>query len=150
GVAYGIYRGVQWIRRHLRTREGVVQQRALLRGVILPAILSTITTVGNFIQDIANRITGALGRVMEGINQLTGAVASTPLLRMAAPVVNFIADGFRGLLGWANEGVQGVANWLKNGLAGLGRFAIKLVDFLEGVGEVIRDMLRLTYFLAGR
>jgi phage-related protein len=149
-AAAGILRGIQWVRQHLRNRGSVVQQRSILRGVILPAILGAISRVSGIVHGIASAITGALTRVVNALTEMAATVASIPILSLASGLVNFLVDAFRGLLQWAIEGVQGLANWLDGGLQRLGGFANQLVDFLERVGTAIGNVMRLGYALGGR
>lgn len=150
GAAAGVMRGVQWIRQHLRTRGGVVRQQSFLRGTILPAILGAVNGVGVAARGAADRISGALHRVMDGIGEMAGAVNSVPILGFAGGLVGFVADAFRGLAGWADEGVRGLAEWVQGGLERLGAFARMMVNFLEEAGRAAADVRRLAHFLAGR
>jgi phage-related protein len=142
-AAAGILRGIQWIRQNMRSRSAVVQQQSFLRGTILPAILGAIDRVSGIVHGIANTITGALGRVVTGLTNLSNAVASVPILSFASGLINWIAGGFRGLLEWAIEGVQGMANWLQRGLQGVGRVARLLIDALEEIARVVGNFFRI-------
>jgi hypothetical protein len=142
-AAAGILRGVQWLRQNFRKRGAVVQQRNFLRGVILPAILGAIGKVSDLVRNAASAITGALNKVMGAVNELAATVGGIPLLGFISGLIGFLADGFRGLVEWANEGVQGLATRIQNGLQILGRLATRLVDFLEEIGRATKDLFRL-------
>ncbi|HEY0072241.1 MAG TPA: DUF4157 domain-containing protein, partial [Chloroflexia bacterium] len=149
-AAAGIMRGIQWLRQNMRTRGSVVQGRGILRGVILPAILGAIDSVSGVVRSIADAITGALTRVVNSLGEMAATVSSIPILSFAGGLVNFLADAFRGLLGWAVEGVQGLASWLQGGLQRLGGFARMVVDFLERVGAAVANLMRIGQALGGR
>src|SRR5262249_31480618 len=145
-----VLRGIQWIRQNMRRRGAVVEQRNVLRGVILPAVLGAIDRVSGVVNRIAGAITGALGRVVGVVDEMTATVAGIPLLSFASGLLGFLASAFRGFLQWAIEGVQGTATWLQSGLQRLGGFARTLVDFLERVGAAVSNVMRLGYALGGR
>ena len=142
-AAAGILRGIQWIRQHMRSRNAAVQQQSFLRGTILPAILGAIDRVSGIVNSIAGRITGALRRAVNGINDLASAVSGIPILSFASGLINWLANGFRGLLEWATQGVQGVADWMQSGLQRVGGFARRFIDFLEEIQRLLRNFFRL-------
>jgi phage-related protein len=143
GAAAGILRGVQWIRQNMRNRESVVQQRVTLRGVILPAIMNTITNVATMVRNFANSITNTLMRAANFFDEMVATVGSISLLSFATGLLQTVGDGFHGLLDWANEGVHGLAEWVQSGLDRLGGLATRLVNFLERVGAVVQDAMKI-------
>ena len=146
----GLLRGVQWIRQNMRTRGSVVQQRSVLRGVILPAILGAIARASGIVRGFAETITGALARLAGVLGDMASTVSSIPVLSFASGLVQFVVNAFRGLLDWAIEGVHGLATWLDSGLQRLGGLARTLIDFLERVGAAAANVMRLGYALGGR
>lgn len=139
----GILRGVQWIRQHLGSRDGVVRQQSFLRGTLLPGILNTLATASGVVRTIAGRISGIIARIGGIVDQISAAVSSISILSFASGLVEMIAGGIKGLLAWADEGLGTLATWIQSGLERLGGFAQRLVAALEEFSRVTRDYFRI-------
>lgn len=145
----GLIVGVRWIRQHMTRPNGVVEQRGVLHGTIIPAIMGAVNRVSAFLTEKAQFITTKLGEVMSGLGQAISAVAGT-ILRFVTPILQWIADRFRELVNWAQEKLMGLVNWVRTGFERLRIFLQPVLDVLGQIASVIGNIITLPFLLAGR
>jgi len=145
----GIIRGVRWIRQHFGSGNGVVDQRSFLERTIIPGIMGTVNTVTSAVTRAATAISGKLNEVVTGMGNMVSSVAGS-ILRFAVGIIQWIADQIRALASWANEKLVGLADWVRNGLERLRVFLQPLLDVLGRIAEVVGNIMRLPFLLAGR
>ena len=145
----GLIMGIRWIRQHLNTPDGVVKNRGVLQGVIIPGIMNAVKGLTGKLSSIAASIIEKLNKVMGGLGDLVGAVGGS-ILRFAVSAVKWIADQFQGLVQWGSEKLHGLVDWISNGLHRLHVFLQPILDVLAKVGEVIVDILKLPGLIIGK
>src|SRR5262249_3849003 len=57
GAIAGLVAGIRWIKQNLRDKQQVIQQRGLLKGVIIPALMSAVKSVSSSLQKSAAFVT---------------------------------------------------------------------------------------------
>lgn len=144
----GLAWAIRWIRENLSTREGVVEQKDVLRNVVIPSILSSIESVSAFLTDkagmIAEKMTQLVGALNDGVKSVSASVLS-----FAAGLLEWLVEKFGELAAWAIEKLFGAVDMINSALESFGSYLIPLLNFLEEVAGVIRDIMRLPFMLAG-
>jgi len=145
----GLAAGIRWIRQYLRSREGIVRQRGVLEGAIIPGILGAVNRVSAFLMDKARFIAGKLRDVVGGLNRALGAVAGT-VLNFAVSILRWIVDRFQELVDWAVQGLVGLASGAAAALERLRIYLQPILNVLREIAGVVGNLMRLPMLLAGR
>ena len=117
----GLIKAVGWVRQHLSTQNGVVNNRGVLQNVIIPQVMGGIRNFTAKLQGIASSILGKIVSVSGGLGQVIGAVSSS-IISFAVGAVQWIADQFKNLAEWASEKLMALVDSLSSGLEHLVHF----------------------------
>lgn len=145
----GLIIGIGWIRRHLRTPSGVVNQRDFLRQVIVPGILSAIGRVSTFLTEKARLVADRLTQIVSGLNQAVGAIAGS-ILDFAVRIFEWLLERFQSLVAWALQGLLRLADWVTDAFDRLRAFLQRVHDVLVEILRVAANIMELPTLLAGR
>jgi hypothetical protein len=147
GVA-GLILGIRWIRQHLNSPNGVVDQQSFVRHTILPAIMGAVDSVTSALRKAAAFVTDKLNAVVGSLGEAIGAAAAS-IFRFIVGALQWIVDQFNGLVHWATEKLMGLVDWIKSGLDRLHTFLQPLLNFLAKIGEVVLDIMQLPALVLG-
>jgi hypothetical protein len=148
-AAAGVIMAVRWIRAHLRTPNGVVEQRGFLQGVLIPRLMGAVDSVTGALTRGAAWVSEKLSSLVGGLGEMAGSLAGS-ILRFAAGAVRWIADQFRALANWATEKVQGLAGLVRTGLERLRTFFQPVLEVLQRVAAVLGNLLNIGSLVLGR
>lgn len=144
-----VMRGVRWIKQYMRDREAVIQQRGVLRGVILPGIINGVQSVVGSLRRGAAAITATLAGVVGRINEAAGAIAGS-ILSFLARLLEWLAQLFGSFVEWAATKVVGFVEWVAGALNRLLAFLQPVFDFIGQLIDVIGNLLQIPMMVAGR
>jgi len=144
-----VIEGISLIRQHMFKREGVVEQRGILEGVIIPGFTNALKSVRESIKHVAGFISGKLNEVLTGLGDAVGAVAGS-VFQFLSGILEFLVEKFQSLAQWSTEKLNGLAEWIHTGFEGLVHFLQPVKEFLHKVGAVIGDIFQIQAVVLGK
>ena len=145
----GVIEAVRWIRRTFSTPGGVVSMRDMLQKVILPKMISSLTAVATFLAEKASFIVNKLLAVKQHLDEAAAAVGDSIVSFLAGPI-RFVGGLFASLVAWANEKLNDFVNWVTQTATRFAGFLGTILDALEEIAHVVRDIMRIVGLLMGR
>jgi len=145
----GVIEGVRAIKRYFGTRTGVVSARQILQTVVLPKLISVIRGFAGLLAGTARGMVGALRRARDVVRNAAGAAAQT-IFSFLAGMLDWVADRLDDFVKWGEQAVLEFVSWIERVVAGLGAFLNRILDFLEHVAQVVKDIFKITYLLMSK
>lgn len=144
----GLLLGIRWIRQHLSSPTGIVDQHSFLQHTIIPGIIGAVNSVTTALHKAAAFVTDKLHAVVGSLGEAIGAAAAS-IFHFVVSALQWIVDQFSGLANWATEKLAGLVDWIKGGLEHLRAFLQPLLDFLAKIGQVVLDIMQLPALVLG-
>jgi phage-related protein len=145
----GIIEGVRAIKRYFGTKGGVVSARQILQTVVLPKIIQVIRGFAGILAEKASWLIGKVRGARDSVREAATA-ASESIFSFLAGLLQWIADCLDDFVKWGEEKVADFLEWIDHAASGLVRFLDRILNFLDEVAEVVKDILRLPFLLMGK
>jgi phage-related protein len=145
----GVIEGIRWIRRTFAMPNGVVTARDVLQKVILPKMIAAIVGLATALAEKAGFLLSKLLIVKQNLDDAATAVGDTAVSFLAGPI-RFVSSLFASLVDWAKDKLNDFVTWVTTVAHKFSGYLNTILDFLEEVAHIIRDILRIVYLVAGK
>lgn len=145
----GVIEGVRAIKRYFGTRDGVVTGRQALRQVVVPKMIEVIRGFAQLLGDKARGLLATLRRAHDSVISLVQA-AQQSIFSFLAALLQFVADRIDDLVKWGDEKVAAFLSWVESTTGGLTAFLDRILNVLDEIGAVVRDIMKLPALLMGK
>ncbi len=145
----GVIEAVRWIKRTFGTRNGVVSMREMLQRVILPKMISAVTSLAELLADKAGTILSKLLTVKEKLDDAASAAAASVLSFLARPI-QFVGGLVKSFVDFAKDKLHGFVQLVATAARGFARFLGMVLDALDEIAKVVHDIMRIEYLLMGK
>ncbi len=145
----GVIEGVRAIKRYFGTRDGVVTGRQALRQIVVPKMIEVIRGFSQLLADKARGLLATLRRAHDSVMSAVQA-AEQSIFSFLAALLQFVADRIDDLVKWGDEKVADFLSWVETTTGGLTAFLDRVLNVLDEIGAVVRDIMKLPALLMGK
>ena len=144
----GAVQGLRWIHANWGKGDAIVRARQYLEKTLIPTLTSALDKVMAAVSRAAGAIAGFLGSIAASMANAAAAIQNS-VLKLAAGVVQWLANQAQALSAWAAGGLAPVTAFLKSALAKLTAFLKRMLDFLSAVGRAVLDVWKVPALIMG-